>query len=420
MMIEIDPRDQCAAAYTLRERARARKLSALSPADFIRDELGEYLWSKQREIADAVQKYRHVAVASAHGVGKSWIASRLIAWWIATRPRGDAFALSTAPSFPQVRAILWRELNKAFVSGNLPGRMNQTEWSIGTELVAMGRKPSDYNEEAFQGIHAKHVLVVLDEACGIPEQLWTAADAIATNEYSRVFAIGNPDDPTSHFARVCDPLSGWHVLHISAFDSPNLSGEEVPDDLHDLLVSKTWVDEREAEWGKSDPRYISKVEGRFPEDAEDGVIPYSWIKACQTPITELDESIVELGFDVAAGGADETVIYERRGMRASRSWHFRIPDTMELVGHVVGIITDSGASAIKIDKIGIGQGVYDRLRELKRQGIINCKVHGVNVATSPSDKTKFPKLRDEIWWMGRELSESGVVHGISKALTWRR
>ena len=48
------------------------------------------------------------------------------------------------------------------------------EWKIGNELVGFGRKPADTDEHGFQGIHAPFVLIVLDEACGIPEQLWIA------------------------------------------------------------------------------------------------------------------------------------------------------------------------------------------------------------------------------------------------------
>ena len=67
--------------------------------------------------------------------------------------------------------------------------------------------------------------------CGIPEQLWVAADALTTNADCRILAIGNPDNPASHFRRVCTPGSVWHQMAISAFDSPNLTGEEIPADM---------------------------------------------------------------------------------------------------------------------------------------------------------------------------------------------
>ncbi|MCR4300614.1 MAG: hypothetical protein NUV51_03315, partial [Sulfuricaulis sp.] len=155
------------------------------PVGFVQTGLGEVLTAKQCEIAEAVRDHRHVAVHSAHDLGKSFIASRLAAWWLSVHKPGEAFVVSTAPTFAQVRAILWREIGRAHRKANLPGRVNQTEWWINDEIVAYGRKPADYDEDAFQGIHARYVLVILDEACGIPETLWTAAETITTNEGCR-------------------------------------------------------------------------------------------------------------------------------------------------------------------------------------------------------------------------------------------
>ena len=51
---------------------------------------------------------------------------------------------------------------------------------------------------------------------------------LVTNESSRVLAIGNPDDPTTHFARICSPGTDWHTLKTAAFDTPAYTGEPVP------------------------------------------------------------------------------------------------------------------------------------------------------------------------------------------------
>jgi hypothetical protein len=56
-----------------------------------------------------------------------------------------------------------------------------------------------------------------------------------------VLAIGNPDDPSSHFAQICKPGSGWHVITVSAFDTPAYNGEKVPEELLPLLFRpKGW------------------------------------------------------------------------------------------------------------------------------------------------------------------------------------
>src|SRR5437763_17091068 len=75
------------------------------PVGGVRDRTGEHLWSKQREIARSVVENKRTAVKASHAVGKSFLASRLIAWWIDAHPPGEAFVVSTAPTFAQVRGI---------------------------------------------------------------------------------------------------------------------------------------------------------------------------------------------------------------------------------------------------------------------------------------------------------------------------
>jgi hypothetical protein len=136
--------------------------------------------------------------------------SRLALWWIDVHPPGEAFVVTTAPTTPQVEAILWRYMGNAHKKGGLPGRITlDAKWYIGNELVAYGRKPADYDPAAFQGIHARYVLVIIDEAGGVPKSIFDAVDALATNVDARVVAVGNPDDPASHFATICKPGSGW-------------------------------------------------------------------------------------------------------------------------------------------------------------------------------------------------------------------
>ena len=206
----------------------------------------------------------------------SYLAARTAAWWLSTHPPGSAFVVTSAPTFHQVRAILWREIIRAHKKGKLVGRTNQTEWLIDDELVAFGRKPADYDDDAFQGIHARYVLVILDEACGIPASLWVGASTITTNEYSRILAIGNPDSPNSEFKRKVES-NLWNVIHIDGYNTPNFTTElqdavaagELTEDeaqeLSELFLSRVWVEERKEEWGEDSNLWQSKVRGIFPE-----------------------------------------------------------------------------------------------------------------------------------------------------------
>ncbi|MFH9073436.1 hypothetical protein [Streptomyces alboflavus] len=402
-------RDQLRSKVDRRALQQRSRLYAHNPVGWVQERLRQIVWSKQREIMLSVRDHRRTAVRSCHGAGKSHTASLVASWWLDTHPPGEAFVVTSAPTFAQVRAILWRYIRRTHRRGKLAGRVNQTEWHIDDELVAFGRKPADHDESAFQGIHARYVLVILDEACGIPEQLWVAADALTTNADCRILAIGNPDSPSSHFRKVCVPGSGWHVIGISAFDTPNLTGEDVPEPVAQALVGREWVEEKAAEWGEDNPLYRSKVLGEFSEDAPNRVVRASDIAACRIdPETKLkaeDLEPVELGVDVGGGG-DETVIRERRGRRAGREWRAHTDRPEKIAPLVLQAIMESGAGAVKVDSIGVGFGVIGELRNLASQGKHRARVVAVNVSEKASKPDKFKNLRAEIWWeVGRGLSE---------------
>lgn len=402
---------QLKAAVDRRQASERADRWAQNPASWVQDRLGQMVWSKQREIMESVRDHRKTAVRSCHGAGKSHVASLVVSWWLDAHPPGEAFVVTTAPTSAQVRAILWRYIRRMHKSAGLPGRVNQVEWLIDEELVAFGRKPADADESAFQGIHAPYVLVVLDEACGIPESLWIGAEAITTGPWCRILAIGNPDNSATHFYKVSQPGSGWNSVRISAYDTPNFTGEKVPEIVAVSLISKEWVEEKKTEWGTENALFRSKVEGEFTLDAADTVVRSSDVATCRTDTEAVyspaDLSPVELGVDVG-GGLDETVVRERRGVLAGREWRIRTDRPEKIAPLVLRAIRESGATAVKIDSIGVGFGVIGELRNAASRGEHSARIIGVNVSENPRDKKKFANLRAEMWWtIGRELSAQG-------------
>lgn len=384
------------------------------PTAWMEDKLG-WVWSKQADIADSVCDNRHTAVMSCHGPGKSYIAGGLVCWWMDTHPVGQAFAVTTAPTQTQIKAILWREIGRHHRKAGLLGYITggeQPEWKItgSHEIIAFGRKPQDYLDveqakAAFQGIHARYVLVVLDEAAGIPNWLWDAVEGLVTNKYARMLAIGNPDDPASQFAKVCAPGSGWNVISIDAFDTPNFTGEEVPEALSDMLTSQIWVEERRKRWGEGSPLWESRVRGRFPKKATDTLIHPEWIVRAQKADLSKMGSKKRYGVDVARAGMDQSVIMRVKGCvyRVVFS-ETGIGDTMLLAGEVgerLGGTWDEVPAVIDI--IGVGAGVYDRCSEL-----------GYNVVPFQSseaafNKKKFKNRRAEQYWKLRDMFSRGLV-----------
>lgn len=390
----------------------------LDPVAWAAERVRVELWSKQREILEAVRDERRVAVHSCHSVGKTFSAALVTAWWLDVHPPGTAFVVTTAPTSPQVKALLWREINRLRQRADLPGRTNLTEWYINNELVAFGRKPSDYNDSAFQGIHARHVLVIMDEAGGIPTTLWTAAESIAANTGSRILAIGNPDSVEGEFIQKCGPHSRWRVIHIGYAMTPAFTDEVVSAELLDLLISPEWVEERRAEWGEDSALFQSKVEGVFPRADSDPwrVIPTRMLVPCRRlELAPEEGEPVEAGIDVGGGG-DRTVVFERRGRRAGRHVELNTPDPMAGVGQVVDCLNDWDIERAKIDVIGVGWGFAGRLRELSSrhnprggETTHHTEIVPVNFAERSSNPKRFLNKRAEVWWqVGREQSRLGL------------
>lgn len=376
------------------------------PVRWVNEVTREFVWSKQREILESLKVNRYTAVQSCHDSGKSFIASRAGVQWVDTRP--DPFLVSTAPTWKQVNAILWREMRKAFRKGNLRGRINlDAEWYMnGDELVAFGRKPADYDQSAFQGIHALNVLVVIDEACGVPQSIFEAADSLVTNVRGRVLAIGNPDDPSSYFAEICRPGSGWNVIKISAFDTPAFTNEEVPDTLLDLLVSPEWVEERRKRWGEASPIYQSKVLGEFPDLTDDTLLTPKQIREAQERKLEIpDHERGKLGLDVARFGEDESVVAHARLGQVRIIDHWAKLDTMATANKFAAILRPfKGSVPADIDTIGVGGGVYDRLREMEF-----FEVRSYMGSERPTDTERFYNRRAEDYWYVRELADKGEL-----------
>lgn len=381
------------------------------PVGFIEDQLGEFIWSKQREICESVVNNKYTAVKACHGPGKSFIASRIVAWWLARSKLGDAFAVTSAPSWPQVQAILWREIRRAHRKAKLPGRITlECQWHMGEgrsdeELIAMGRKPADYNEDAFQGIHARYILVVLDEGNGIPVSLWTSVVTLLTNDNARLLVIGNPDDPGSEFAKKCKPGSGYNVISIPAFDTPNFTGEYVPPDVAENLVTPSWVEERRNEWGEGSPLWVSKVLAEFPDVSDEYLITPSMIETgIKTELPGL--AYGRYGADIARFGTDKSVVYRNRGGHIRFEQEWAMTDTMRSTGKLVQMLNRHHRThnvPMVVDVVGVGAGVYDRMRE---QGHDVVPFSGGERAFRPD---KFKNRRAEVFWQFRTDLEAGKI-----------
>lgn len=327
---------------------------------------GLFLWSKQRDVAQSIVENRYTATVACHDVGKSFVMAVIILAWVDTFGH-DSFVVWTAPTYPQVNAIIGRELRDLVRRLRLDDIevLESNELKYKGMLRGYGRKPADHNPAGFSGIHAKYPLVVIDEGCGVPKSIFIGAETIATNKNARIATVGNPDNPITHFRSVSLPGSGWKVIEIDAFSSPNFTGEVVPEYLHDLLISQEWVEERKRIWGENSALYQSKVLARFPDNSDSAVFSFELI---DSSVAETDRSMHMpsrcLTLDVASSGNDEAVAYSiRTNGDVLEEFAYMKSDLMELADRAYEWWQVNRNAVVVVDANGLGEGVYSRLRQ---------------------------------------------------------
>ena len=437
------------------------------PAGFARDILGSKWWDAQTEIADALTKHRRVAVKAANGVGKTYLAADLVLWFLYTHT--PSVVLTTAPTWRQVESLLWEEIRRRMRAVNvraeldptrpkLSGSLLQTKLKIADGHFAMGLSTDE--PVRFQGFHADDLLVVLDEACGVPEDIWDAVEGVCVGSNNRVLAISNPLTPTGYFYGLFKSPR-WATFTISALTHPNVTapdGPRIPG-----AVTREAVEDRIAAWCEEEngvsgvgvrvseiPQestaeteraqtesqedaaptpdaqtpppgiltwqgrryrpngmFRSRVLGAFPESDSDSLFQIDWIEAAMNRTLEPGSPVV-IAVDVARFGADETILALRRGDCVMDIRAYRGLNTMQTAQRAREWAAEVGADAVTVDEIGVGAGVVDRMEEEGVPGLVPVQFGGRPCAVR--DGRQFLNLRAQTFFALRDrLRENRIT-----------
>jgi phage terminase large subunit len=368
------------------------------PVLFVREQFGVSPDPWQANVLrDIAAGERAISVRSGHGVGKSAVAAWALVWFLLTR--FPCKAVVTAPTSSQLFDALFAEVKHwvgslpVELQGLLDVKRDRIELKAAPESAFISARTSRAEQpEALQGIHSDNVLLIADEASGIPEAVYQAAGGSMSGESATTLLLGNPVRNSGLFADSHQKLAHrWKTYHVSCFDSPR--------------VSKAYVDEQRSRYGEQSNVFRVRVLGEFPLADDDTIIPMEWVQAAvdseATP--SLSEPMV-WGLDVARYGRNASVLVKRRGRYVYddvRVW--RGLNLMQLVGAVhaeyLGAHPLQRPLEIYVDSMGLGAGVSDRLREL------GLPVRDVNVSVLPAAKDLYRNLRAELWYTARSWFE---------------
>jgi phage terminase large subunit len=346
--------------------------------------IGVDLEGYQKDVLVAIQQYQKVAWRSGHGVGKTTTAAIAVNWYFDCFP--NSRIITTASAWRQVSKQLWPEIHKWRRKANLEliGAQEYESLNLmlkrGEEWFATGEASDE--PAKMEGFHAKHLFFVFDEAKAIPDATFEACEGALTTVGAKQLVISTPPPETAgYFYDIFARKKGnYQLFHTNSEQSPRVSSE--------------WIEARKAEWGENSPLYQTRVKGEFSQSGEDLVIPLKWVEECVN--RKGVGGAIEIGCDVARFGSDMTVMIVRNGENVVDLQSFSQQDTMETVGRLKNLIDQYKPLRTKVDVIGMGAGVVDRLKEL------GYDVIGVNVAESASNTEQFQSLRSEIYWGLRE------------------
>ncbi len=365
---------------------------------------GSTLRPKQIEFAEAFRRNKRISFKGGVGFGKTHALAILVWWSLFTHD--DVQVTIFGPNEGQLQRGIWKELSLLY------GKMDQTfqDWFRFT-ATRIERKhnssgcfatyalASTDNISAARGIHQINNFVFVDEATGVPDEIFTdALENVLTDPNGKLCLISNPSTTSGYFWETWngDMQSLWKHVHGCMTDAPHITAQ----DLY----------EKELLYGGKDARlYKIMVLGEFPDSNVDGLIP----KWAVDDAVENDEAVpattypVIWGLDPADGG-DRSVLVKRHDNKVIGISEIRGTDLMQLAMRVRDEYERTPPKlrpqAICVDAIGVGNGAYVNLNYM------NLPVRKVIVSNSPTRKPDlYSRLRDQLWWECREWFVAGNV-----------
>ena len=359
------------------------------PVLFVKEVLGVEPDEWQKDFLNAVASgERKISIRSGHGVGKSTTASWAMLWFLLTRY--PVKVVVTAPTSAQLYDALFAELKRWVkelpqpIQDLLDVKQERIELKASaTEAFISARTSRAEQPEALQGVHSDNVMLVADEASGVPEAVFEAAAGSMSGHNALTILLGNPVRSSGFFFDTHNRLKDeWWTKRVSCIDSAR--------------VSKEYVDDMKSRYGEESNAFRIRVLGEFPKSDDDTIIPMDLLESAKHRDTRAyEDAPIIWGLDVARFGSDSSVLCKRQSNVVHTLERWRNLDLMQLTGAVVAQYEacdhKNRPAEILVDSIGLGAGVVDRLRELK------LPARGINVSESPAMGATYLNLRAELW-----------------------
>ncbi len=309
-----------------------------------------------------------VAIKSGQGVGKTGLEAAALLWFLCCYPYPRIVA--TAPTKQQLHDVLWSEISKWMSkSPLLSGILKWTKtyiYMIGNEKRWFAVARTATKPENMQGFHEDNMLFIVDEASGVADPIMEAILGTLSGKNNKLLLCGNPTRTSGTFYDAFHNDKAQYKYHtVSSRNSPR--------------TNKDNIASLDRKYGKQSNVVRVRVDGEFPEQDDDVFIPFSLIE--NSTMTEFSPqkipNLIHIGCDVARFGDDKTVIGYKIDEKVTFYKKCQGQDTMKTADDIILLgeqlvmkyqlaPTKDIPIPVKVDDGGVGGGVVDRLRQIKR------------------------------------------------------
>ena len=320
----------------------------------------------QENVLDDISTHANVTVRSGQGVGKTGCEAVIALWFLCCFPY--ARVVATAPTKQQLHDVLWSEIEKW--RGKSPLLTEILVWTK-TYVYVKGHEKRWFavartatKPENMQGFHEDNMIFIVDEASGVADPILEAVRGTLSGANNKLFMCGNPTKTTGVFFDSHNRDKDDYKVHkVSSRDSSRTNKKNI-----ELIVRK---------YGADSNFVRVRVDGEFPLQEDDAFLPIhlieNSIRMGHRYPDPIDPSSIHIGCDVARFGSDRTVIGHKVDAKCEFPHDVRGQDTMKTADRIIeigeGLIRRydwDGQIPVKVDDGGVGGGVVDRLRQMKR------------------------------------------------------
>ena len=466
------------------EFAKQRQEWKNNPEQFFSTVLGIKLPPHQKKILRDCLKHNRIAINTSNSVGKSFLIGAIAFFYFITNisdePDESTVIIITSVIFSQVKRSIFANIKHfakradnyvkenfgeeySFLPKDFSESPNTVEYWFNELSYIMGISTDNCN--AISGIHSRNLLILMDEAQGLTESVFSGFRGVLQSGLSKLILLGNPtlpNGPTGEFYNAMQPESNYHKITVSAFDTPNfvdtgitlesmLLPDSDPNNWRNKIDKYCGTNYKQAKindevgvWEEQVIKtlpytnlqnpisaygilvdcgmnpdqfdFLTRVRALFPSGEGNCVINQQWLEDSMNNYSNPEKHEAgtrSMGVDISGGlGRDFSTIAIRDGNKVIFLDEYQL-NAPDLEDKIIELYKEYGCEYCCVERDGIGKPIYDHLESRDVINIIPLNSGGGAGFEEPlsyeeelytkNAKELYNRKRDELWFNVRDL-----------------